>query len=103
MLRHLLTFAALTAAHAVASFATLWCCAFTTGGGEFLCGFMFLPTVLLLHFSEDSDHLPDLGSLVGLGENSPLAPVLHLTVNSLLWVGSAYGLWLAGRWVRRKI
>src|SRR5438093_7494905 len=79
MLRsRLLTFAGLVAAHAAASFATLWCFAFQTGPAELFCGVMFIPTILLLQLSEDPHHLPDLGALVGVPEDSPLATVLFL-------------------------
>jgi hypothetical protein len=104
MLRsRLLTFAALVAGHAAASFATLWCFAFQTGPPELFCGVMFIPSVLLCKLGENPDHPPDLGALVGVPEDSFLSPVLFLSVNSLLWVTSAYGLWLAGRFAWRKV
>jgi hypothetical protein len=104
MLRsRLLTFAAWVVAHAAASFATLWCFAFQTGPAELFCAVMFIPTILLLQLSEDPHHLPDLGALVGMPEDSPLEPVLFLSVNSLLWVAAAYCLGLAGRGAWRVV
>jgi hypothetical protein len=64
---------------------------------------MFLPTILLSQFREDPHHLPDLGVLVGVPEDSPLVIVLFLSANSLLWMAGACGLWRAGRWVGRKV
>jgi hypothetical protein len=99
----LLTFAALVAAHTAASFATLWCFAFQTGVAELFCGVMFCPNILLCQISEDPDHFPDLGALVRVPEDSPFAPVLFLSVNSLLWVACVYDLWLASRWAWQKV
>jgi hypothetical protein len=103
VLTRLLKFVGLVAAHGTVSFATLWCCAFQTGPGVLLFGFMFLPTILLLQLTEDPHHMPELGALVGIPDDGPLAMVLFLAINSLLWVGCAYGLWLAGRWAYRKV
>jgi hypothetical protein len=99
MLRSLLTFAALVAAHAAASFATVWCFAFTTAG-ELIFWVMFIPMHLL---GQTREGHPDLGALVGVPENSPLGFAFFVTVNSLLWVACAYGLWLAGGRAWRKV
>jgi len=102
MLRsRLLTFAALVAAHAAASLLVALSCAFQTGAAEFYFGAMFLPLCLISHIGGEDP--PHLGSLAGVPEDSPLSPVLWFSVNSLLWVGCAYSLWLAGRWAWRKI
>ena len=99
----LLTFPALIGAHAVASFATMWCCVPRTGPPELFFGTMFFPTILLLQFKEDPHQMPDLNALIGLPEDSPVEIVLVLLGNSLLWVASACCAWLVGRWVWRKV
>ena len=98
----LLKFAALVAVHGITSFATLSCYAFQTGPVELFFGLMFLPTILLLQLTEDPHHIPELGALVGIPDDGPLAMMLFLAANSLLWVAGACGLWLAGRWVWRN-
>ena len=104
MLRsRLRTFAITVVAHAAASFATMWCCAFQTGPAELFFGVMFIPTILLLRFTEDPHHFPELGALVGVPEDSPLVIVLFLSINSLLWVAGACSLWLAGRRAWRMV
>jgi hypothetical protein len=92
------SFVTLVAGHAAASFVTLWFLAFTSAG-EFFFWVMFIPWHLL---GQTREGHPDLGALVGMPEDSPLGLVFFLSVNSLLWVTSAYGLWLAGRWALRK-
>jgi hypothetical protein len=102
MLRsRLLTFVALVTAHAAASVVALFG-APQTGGPELFFGVMFIPMLLIGLIGRTGDAAPDVGSLVGVPESSPLSPVLFVSVNSLLWVGCAYGLWLAGRWAWRK-
>ncbi len=95
----LLTFAALVAAHAGSSFFVLGF-AGSTGLPEQLLFFVtFIPWYLLGQAREGH---PDLGAPVGVPEDSPLAPFLFVSVNSLLWVAGACAIWLAGRWVWRK-
>ncbi len=96
--RRLLTFAALVAAHAAASFVTLFG-AGQTGLAELYFAVMFIPWYLL---GQTREGHPDLGALVGVPEDSPLAPFLFVSVNSLLWVSAACALWLAGRWAWKK-
>jgi hypothetical protein len=95
----LLTFVALATAHAAASFVTL-CGAYETGVTELLFWGMFMPMHLL---GQTTEGHPDLGSFVGVPEDSPYSPLLFVSVNSLLWVSAAYGLWLGGRWVHNLI
>jgi hypothetical protein len=95
----LLTFTALVAAHAAASFVTLFG-AYHTGVSEMLFWVMFIPWHML---GQTREGHPDLGALVGMPEDSLLGLVFFLSVNSLLWVGCAYGLWLVARWAWRKV
>jgi hypothetical protein len=102
----LLTFIALVAAHAVVSVFAAYSAyqVLCSGGPERIAEGIFypffIPLVLLGQTGEDP---PDLGSLVGVPVSSSLWPVLMVSVNSLLWVGCVYGVWLAGRWAWRKV
>ena len=104
--RRVLKFAGFLVGHAAASvfaavFAYQSLCA---GGPEWLAEGvsypLFIPAVLLGQFADDP---PDLGACVGVPVNSTAWPVLLISVNSLLWVVSAYGLSLTGCWVWRRL
>ena len=87
------------AAHAGVSLVLLYGFAFQTGVPELPAWGLFIPWHLL---GQTREGHPDLGALVGMPEDSRLGLVFFLSVNSLLWVAGAFGLWPAGLWLRQK-